>query len=555
MKKIKKFLKTGILLLGISLLLSNCEKDEILENTNDKIEIENSNLRINKISFEQLQQLKNLENPIKRVLKNFDINTSKKGIKSKSSIDANDGSFTILTDEILQVETDSTKTYTFRIETPTDPNSSFENFVIDFPNENYYYFYIYKYVFDENSTEDFPYFMNRIKVNENLISFSSLNNLAARGTTCGSSITMVVVSAQYTCSCCGRKEIHPTCTSGYDERQIFAPVITYQGPCGTTGEAIYPDNNGETTYSCDTCGSNGTTQGTGDSNSTTGVLLSFEQLIFQNFVKYNLNIAEKSWINDIKNLDYQNQISNFLNNNLNDSELDYTIEAKNFVKEAIEAIINGGDVDWVDKIINNLKGKTACVYGKLEELNLFKETIGKFIANPNYHIQINNGECPNSLPGTRGCSNGSYIENGLIIINISSNYGPNLLDLAQTILHEGIHAELTRYLYNVNNNLGLDSNNDRPRLMELYMEYKGLNSQSSQAQHYYMTENYVKPIAAAIRELDNNKYPIEYYMGFGWDGLARYGLKSKMLTETQILENERLQKIVNNNTLFNNECN
>jgi len=68
-----------------------------------------------------------------------------------SKVDATDGSFTILTDEILEVLTDSTEAYTFRIETPTDSLSTFENFIIEKIVGGEYLFYIYRYV---KNTED-----------------------------------------------------------------------------------------------------------------------------------------------------------------------------------------------------------------------------------------------------------------------------------------------------------------------------------------------------------------------------------------------------------------
>lgn len=38
-----------------------------------------------------------------------------------------------------------------------------------------------------------------------------------------------------------------------------------------------------------------------------------------------------------------------------------------------------------------------------------------------------------------------------------------------------------------------------------------------------MADKYVKPISKAIRKLDNNRYPLDYYWGFAWDGLKPYG--------------------------------
>lgn len=438
-----RFWKTGILLIGISLLLSNCENDEILENTNGKLEIENSNLKISKISIEQLQQLKNLQNPINLINKNFDVNKSRQEYLSKSSIDANDGSFTILTDEILLVETDSTKTYTFRIKTPTDNKSSFQNFVIDFPNENHYYFYIYKYTFEQNSTKVFPYSMSRVKVDENLVSLSNLNGIAARGTTCGTTITMEVVGTEITCSCCGRNEIHPTCTSGYDERQLFAPVITYQGPCGTTPEATYPESTDATTDNCDTCGANGTgsgsTQGTGDSSSTSAILLSVDYKEFYS----TLSFIQKKWCDANYAL-----IENFLIQN------NYSMDAYKFASIAIDAnFLEKAEVDWEDQIIidstilNNQK--VNCILKKLKQLNstLFTKILNEtFEGTKEANIKFEIGDIPDdnnfiyearTYPSYNG--NNRYFR-----IRLKNSFVQNAssIEIAFAIIHETIHAEL-----------------------------------------------------------------------------------------------------------------
>ncbi|WP_103072710.1 hypothetical protein [Aquimarina sediminis] len=121
------------------------------------------------------------------------------------------------------------------------------------------------------------------------------------------------------------------------------------------------------------------------------------------------------------------------------------------------------------------------------------------------------------------------------------------------MLHEGIHAEIYRFVDQAHN--GEVNPNDRKQLFDLYKNYKGLNSMSTRAQHNYMTEKYVIPIAKAIRELDNNKYPLNHYMGFGWDGLRDYDYQG-LLTAEESNELYHLQAIVNDNTNFNpNNCN
>ena len=98
-----------------------------------------------------------------------------------------------------------------------------------------------------------------------------------------------------------------------------------------------------------------------------------------------------------------------------------------------------------------------------------------------------------------------------------------------------------------------------------YFEQKKIqkpNLVNTAAQHQHMADKYVKPIAEAIRKLDNNQYPLEYYMGFGWDGLRSCGFDGYFnngnwvnLNKDQSTEYYRKQKIVNDNTnLKGNEC-
>ncbi len=179
-------------------------------------------------------------------------------------------------------------------------------------------------------------------------------------------------------------------------------------------------------------------------------------------------------------------------------------------------------MDDEDRIFNELAGKAACVYEKLQNQNgdLFKETIGKFINNPKFDLILQSGgECST---GDEACTSPKELNNGKITIKII-NEGRGGLELAATILHEGIHAEIYKYVDE--HKKGIDPQN-RPNLLGYYFEYKannGSNLATSNAQHQHMADKYVKPIAEAIRALDNYKYPLDDYMAFGWDGLRKYG--------------------------------
>ena len=210
---------------------------------------------------------------------------------------------------------------------------------------------------------------------------------------------------------------------------------------------------------------------------------------------------------------------------------------------------------WEENIdTSQLSEENMCVFNKMKELTLFKETIGKFESDSAYNLIFKYGDCSTS---NVACTDGSEVDvNGNVTIMLEDiRYDPQL-ELAATFLHEGIHAELFRYVSRYEN--GIDPNN-RERLFQLYYDLKlgipldnprELSKAESDAQHHYMAENYVLPIARAIRTLDNNNYPLEYYMWYGWDGLEDYGYVNR-LTNDEISELLIKQGIVNRDTNLN----
>lgn len=200
--------------------------------------------------------------------------------------------------------------------------------------------------------------------------------------------------------------------------------------------------------------------------------------------------------------------------------------------------VKGSECDE-DNVFNELEGKAKCVYEKLKSINgnLFKEVIGSFIKDPDYNLTIKEGECSNT---DDACTNRDDINN--IVIKIE-DINANPIQLAQYILHEGVHAELYRYVSRYES--GLDPN-DKPRLFQLFKYYNELYD-SGDIQHIYMTEKYINPFASALRQLDGNKYPIDYYKSFAWDGL-RFWDANKLLDMEENSTYESYRGIVINNT-------
>ena len=147
--------------------------------------------------------------------------------------------------------------------------------------------------------------------------------------------------------------------------------------------------------------------------------------------------------------------------------------------------------------------------------NLVDKTINQFSGNTDYKLTFTIGECN----GNPACTNGENIDTtGEITIKISDT-NLNSIDLATHILHEGIHAEIFRYV-NEHHNRNVDPN-DKPQLFEYYKYYK-LAVENHHIDHPYMTQYYITPMARALRKLDNYQYPLNYYKVFSWDGLRNF---------------------------------
>ncbi|MFT5761221.1 MAG: hypothetical protein ACI8WA_000331 [Polaribacter sp.] len=133
-QKIANYLKLGILLFVISLLLWNCEKEEV------SFETPIVKQNVVHITLEEFKN-ENINSTIFKDLSgNLDINKPllNKGEKQKEKI-------TVLTDKILKVDKNNVTTYSFILEKPTSKTSDFENLMIfKYPNDNYKLF-IFKY--------------------------------------------------------------------------------------------------------------------------------------------------------------------------------------------------------------------------------------------------------------------------------------------------------------------------------------------------------------------------------------------------------------------------
>lgn len=189
------------------------------------------------------------------------------------------------------------------------------------------------------------------------------------------------------------------------------------------------------------------------------------------------------------------------------------------------------------RIINNLTGKAKCIYDKLKTLNgnLFKETIASFMPDPTYDLILKNGNCATT---DEACTDGSMSSiNGQITITIE-NDTQHGLGIAAAILHEAIHANMWRYIAQYKT--GVDEN-DKLEVFRLYRHYASLygdvfnpspnTNPKNDIDHIYMNLHYIIPIERALRQLDNNRFPEEYYKAYAMEGLRGMDPYSTLSTD------------------------
>ncbi|QTE21318.1 hypothetical protein [Polaribacter cellanae] len=278
------------------------------------------------------------------------------------------------------------------------------------------------------------------------------------------------------------------------------------------------------------------------------------------YKKYKVIVIEQEdWINNEENVTVKDAITSYLQKFVFTNKFE---NAKSFAYESFLALFTNpllslSNIDFDDQIVNELTGEEKCAYEKLKELKLFKSTINKFENNKNYNLIIKRGNCKNS---NTGCTDGRDISNGNITITMEEGVNGNPLGFASNLLHEGIHAEIFKY---VDERIkGIDPN-DRKNLMYYYWLEKQKGDPryfDANYQHQHMADKYIKPITEALRKLDNYSYTSDYYLGFAWTGLHAYGFdkywkdgKLVKLTKEMIAEYETKSGIVKNKTKFNGD--
>lgn len=189
--------------------------------------------------------------------------------------------------------------------------------------------------------------------------------------------------------------------------------------------------------------------------------------------------------------------------------------------------------------------RVKAVYDKFLSMNLMENCIHDFLGKDSDLSLIwsvrqcgsKNGQC-----------DATQIENGIIIITIDSDYAKNATDIeiAKTLLHEALHANMFNELYKIDkyDNITFD---DYPGLKDYYTRYVNPNGGELYrgAQHNIMATHCVDAMAECLQDFDNNvNFSYDHYLALSWKGL--HGTKEyiEMLRQDPTAKDE-INKLVN----------
>lgn len=227
------FLKFGIFLFGISLLLLSCEKNESIIN-----EDQDNKFVVSSISYNQIEKNLFIKNTIDK------INKPKIRARGLKQI------FSINTKKIIKViNSKGVTTYSFYLNKKKDKSSSFENFIIK-QNKDEYVFYLIQYYYD-TTRQNFPYSLKRSKIDKNDI--ANLNIIKSYVNRTQTEVCGFVTETTLTPWCleCDVERFTEACTNSYADPEFYTTKAIYtvkynEAGCGGDNQYVEEDVNHNT---------------------------------------------------------------------------------------------------------------------------------------------------------------------------------------------------------------------------------------------------------------------------------------------------------------------
>ncbi|WP_440120734.1 hypothetical protein [Tenacibaculum sp. Ill] len=522
-KQIANLLKLGVFLFGVSLLLWSCEKQEEVNHG-----LENEHFGIPQKYFKKKITLKEVlsNEELYNVLEKNFIRSSEQ--KKVNEFIPYNYILKVYTSQGILFYNDTIKTYTFPIITNLEKEEhSFFNLLFQ-EYKGKLYVGVIKYTPSSN------WLSNKKEKYEGSFELIDKEGRSKKSYASKSSCETILKAFYAPCGCGGSANGHAPsgawCCKG-------SPLLGYdmEFSCSGGGSNGEPGDLDGVSGGLDSGGSSGSAQ-----TDPTEAIYTDTALGINKSLGGTLSDSELEWI-DTHPLE-SFKIVNFIIAN-EDENKQLTSEAKTFAEQAIKALANGGEVDFDDRIINEIKDeKIKCLHDKLtKDGNTFvKDLLANFEGVSEFNINISSVDKIFST-NVNDYVNGetSYTKgDDMIYIKISADKISNnsVLSGIRTILHEYIHADMFRKLYTKE---GI-SNSDIKDFKETYNKFKSENFKPNNLQHESMAKLYVNSMATALKEIhqaillreynylsqDGAKSLDNLYEALAWQGLKGHDVQA-----------------------------
>jgi hypothetical protein len=158
--------------------------------------------------------------------------------------------------------------------------------------------------------------------------------------------------------------------------------------------------------------------------------------------------------------------------------------------------------------------KAMCALNTLMQNSFYKTTLNNFIGeNKPLDITFKLEPIANqSVLGHTDLGPEGWNTND-IFLTLNENVIGNSpsIEVALTLLHEGIHAEIFRKILSINGPSNLNMDNF-PSLFNMFAQYKGY-------QHEFLANYYIDIMGAALKKYDSSQFTLDYYKALAWEGL------------------------------------
>lgn len=518
--KLKRTLKLLSLLIGLSLLLNNCEKSESL------IEETIGNNSLNRISLSEFNLKITQDESYHRLSNMFDVNKYKLNNSTQNRLSL-DNDFTVLTNDILVIQNETIVSYTFKIITASS-NNEFYNLVIQVNDQQEI---IKSEIFEYSPTDLWlsdisqPYSGYISLFNNNVIDLDLVFSQKISG------LCVTSVSAIWNCN---YNREHAPNTPGTDCTSWEYIITPGYGPCSTPEEKQYFLEDSDSSSSGSGGGNGTSTTNTGSSStqpmppcdeaqngfgtSADGGCLSADENTIIDCVGYTTSLMLLSPVE-------KNDIANFITQN------GCTAVNTTFINAAIETLIDDGEVDFEENIIydnslNNYPCQKIVIQDAIGVCSpLTQAVLNAFESNDGTNLIF---EVSNSITSNGNTSSSSVYDPNTstcnITIKIRQSYLETATDLsiARTVIHESLHA---MFVYMFEEGL-LTSSNGTPLdgfsdLVEAHINYlSGLPANLGVAHHILMTD-FVEDMATSLSIYASSmgySNSFNFYKNLCWSG-------------------------------------